>query len=317
MKNIIKLSIAVFFILLISAPVYASSYKVTSKAVKKSEEIEISGQYPIVNLADKNIVEMNLQDSINSLINDIVDEKINNAISSRARGLSISYKVKSVDDIVSIIIYSTVVSGTSKEDVNSVNFDLSSYKIISINDVLGPNAVKLANQHINDVIKSDTDKYNNVFNGITDSQDFYVTDTELVLLFDTYEIAKGYAGTQEIAIDKSRIVNYQLSPDKLGKSDSNLLRLIPLREVCEQFGYEVRWNSHDKPISISSGDNKLSVTVRENKYYKGSNPVTLESAPVLMDGTTYVPITFFESILSLTCFVDSDNTVTFSKLNDQ
>lgn len=45
------------------------------------------------------------------------------------------------------------------------------------------------------------------FDQIKEEQQFYLTEEELVLVFDQYEITAGYMGTQEVAIPKSGLEN--------------------------------------------------------------------------------------------------------------
>ncbi len=73
--------------------------------------------------------------------------------------------------------------------------------------------------------------------------------------------------------------------------------MIPLRMVAEALGFEVTWNAEDKSIEVVRGPNWSKLTIDRNVYNFAKMLVKLESAPVLIDGSTYVPMSFAEQVL--------------------
>ena len=72
--------------------------------------------------------------------------------------------------------------------------------------------------------------------------------------------------------------------------------LLPIRKVAEALGFTVEWNGELQQVLLNSG--MYSFVIGENSYAKGRMmPVELECASILIDGTTYVPRSFFTEIL--------------------
>ena len=77
--------------------------------------------------------------------------------------------------------------------------------------------------------------------------------------------------------------------------------MVPLRGIAEALGYDVEWNSELKAVEISNDDVKVdfntgvnSYVITKNKDLKAGTPVSLATAPVIKDGSTYVPLNFSE-----------------------
>ncbi len=73
---------------------------------------------------------------------------------------------------------------------------------------------------------------------------------------------------------------------------------LPLRKCAEAMGYEVKWTSNSEPIEVGTMQMGVSVTIGRNSYPKSKmTPFVLDGAPVLVESTTYVPVSFFEEVL--------------------
>ena len=144
--------------------------------------------------------------------------------------------------------------------------------------------------------------------------EFYIDGDKLVVSFGLYDIAPYAAGIRHFIIDSEDIkdilkdevyysikdgkerglVNYNgndLNSNKelLNRNDTILL---PLRVIAEALGYKIDWNINDGAI-IEGGFIKNGV----NSYWStGKEPVSLVP-PVVIDGTTYVPLSYFKDIL--------------------
>ena len=79
--------------------------------------------------------------------------------------------------------------------------------------------------------------------------------------------------------------------------------MVPLRDLTEALGYDIKWNGKEKPIEIHKGAQWTSIMLGKNEYsFARMAPITLESAPELKDSKTYVPASFIEKILQVDTF---------------
>ena len=77
--------------------------------------------------------------------------------------------------------------------------------------------------------------------------------------------------------------------------DENLM--MPLREIVEELGYEVKWNQEDFSIELVKGPQWTSLKIGENRYsFAKMAAFELEAAPVLKDAKTYVPVSFVKEV---------------------
>ena len=76
--------------------------------------------------------------------------------------------------------------------------------------------------------------------------------------------------------------------------------LVPLRKSAEALGFTLTWNPTTKSTDLDNGTIKTSITVGSNSYaYTSSKaigmsaPTTLGSAPMIIGGNTYIPVTLY------------------------
>lgn len=75
--------------------------------------------------------------------------------------------------------------------------------------------------------------------------------------------------------------------------------MIPLRAVVEGMGFEVTWNAENSSVEIMKGAQWTSLKIGENAYFRNRMaPWALSSAPVIVNGNTYVPVEFVPEILN-------------------
>ncbi|MFS0726905.1 copper amine oxidase N-terminal domain-containing protein [Paenibacillus sp. 1P07SE] len=73
--------------------------------------------------------------------------------------------------------------------------------------------------------------------------------------------------------------------------------MVPLRAIVESLGLELKWNAADKSIVI---DEDISLKIGENRYGNSANDaIELGAAPVIVEGNTYVPLSFFKEVAGL------------------
>ena len=89
--------------------------------------------------------------------------------------------------------------------------------------------------------------------------------------------------------------------------------MIPLRLVAEALGFEVTWNGEEKSVEVLKGPNWSTLTIGRNVYNFAKMLVKLETAPVIVDGSTYVPLSFAEQVLQANVEIYENGSVIISE----
>ena len=72
---------------------------------------------------------------------------------------------------------------------------------------------------------------------------------------------------------------------------------VPLRVVAEGFGAQVEWVQQTKGINITMGDKVISMQIGSNRAIINNQIVTMDAAPEIKNGRTFVPIRFVSEAL--------------------
>jgi len=300
----------------------APSYTTTQLPPTREEGLDIKGELPAVqNLNDFGLL-------LNQDIQDTYRQKVAAAKESKARSITFGCEYYSSRSGVSSIVLTTrIVTAVTKDEVDSFNYIPAESRLVGVNDILGPNGLQIANKVISQRIRSDPETYYTNFPGLQDTDAFHVTnDGNIVFLFDAFQIAPGSVGVTSFTLKISDIVNtmpFQKDDGYWIKDTSYSLKMVSLRAVCDNLGYSIGWNNSTKEITVSRNDGSdvsVSFMIDVNNY-KSSSPDapdkvqkrSLESAPVMIGGVTYVPISFFDQILELVAYhVDDNDNIIFS-----
>lgn len=79
----------------------------------------------------------------------------------------------------------------------------------------------------------------------------------------------------------------------------NNTNYLPLRSIAESLGFSVEWNGTNKSIVLSNLPQYVTMTVGVDGYtFAKTAAMPLGSAPIIKDGTTYVPESLFTDLLS-------------------
>ena len=79
---------------------------------------------------------------------------------------------------------------------------------------------------------------------------------------------------------------------------------VPFRALFEALGSEVEYDLVHKKITATKGNNEIELTIGELIARKNGAEITMEAAPQLVKGTSYVPLRFVAE--SLDAEVDFD-----------
>jgi hypothetical protein len=67
---------------------------------------------------------------------------------------------------------------------------------------------------------------------------------------------------------------------------------LPFKAIFEPFGVKALWNNKTKVLNASKTNFKLTLTINNSSAKLNGKDVKLDAAPVIMNGTTYVPLRF-------------------------
>lgn len=75
--------------------------------------------------------------------------------------------------------------------------------------------------------------------------------------------------------------------------------MVPMRAILEALGLEVSWDSETQIINAVSSDGTLTLQVGNNEIIKNGETYTFDSAPVIIDDRTLVPVRAVSELLGL------------------
>ena len=276
----------------------------------REEGLELEGRIPALNDNAGTV-----QNRVNTAITQTIDAKISDAREVRARSLTFAYEFYFSDPYMSIILKSTATTASSKTEVVSVNFNINNGLLLSATDVVGPHVVQLADRLLVEMVRRDPARYNPNFAGMREDQAFSITDREVTFWFNEFQLAPGYEGVVPLSLRLNDIREVTLARNDYRVRDSFNLKMVPLRHTAEALGYEVIWNPETRGSSVYfNGELVITITPGVNNYIREQRFTrSLEAAPAVINGTTYVPISFFDQILSLVAFsIDNQDNITFA-----
>lgn len=72
--------------------------------------------------------------------------------------------------------------------------------------------------------------------------------------------------------------------------------MVPLRAISEALKYEVAWNNEDRSVMVGSD---VQIKIDTNSITAAGKEIELESAALIKDEKTYVPLSFFKEVLEV------------------
>lgn len=73
--------------------------------------------------------------------------------------------------------------------------------------------------------------------------------------------------------------------------------LVPLRDVSEQLGADVKWNQQLRTVTINRGDKEISLTINSNKAKVNGKEIIIDAPAKLEKSRTYIPLRFVSQSL--------------------
>jgi len=293
-----------------AAPAWSCEMYETEVLNTRQQGLDIRGEVPVI-LEDFGTA----YEDLNQEIESAVDTLIEGARRIRARSITFDYEIESTNAVVSIVISATARAVTDRTFVLSVNSNPRTGALVTLAQAKpGLDIASLAEGRIAELLRQDPATYYAAFNAPPTGQAFYLTDTTLVLLFDEFQLSSVPGGTSRIEFVRSNIRTSRITrSDYHISTDRYAIKMIPVR-IVEDLGYVAVWDSVERVVTISlNGQVIIVLHPGDNNYQRnGVLQRSLEMAPILKNNSMYVPISFFDQILSLTSFrVDAQGNINF------
>jgi hypothetical protein len=87
--------------------------------------------------------------------------------------------------------------------------------------------------------------------------------------------------------------------------------MVPMRVIFEALGADIEWNDSTRTISATRGDLVVRTTVGNRVIDVNGNQITMDTAPVIINGRTLVPIRFVSEALGSGVAWDSSTRTVF------
>ena len=89
--------------------------------------------------------------------------------------------------------------------------------------------------------------------------------------------------------------------------------MVPMRTIFEAFGAMVKWDGDSQTITAKKKSKTISMTIGNTDMTKNDETYSFDTAPVIEDGRTLVPVRAVSDMLGLDVeWEDSDKTVTIT-----
>lgn len=333
MKRVIVLVIAVILVILSGTTTFADNDFIVKHSV-----INDSDEFCDINVFTPYFEGFNGSNEINRQIKNMVTDAIGNVRAmgielkefERKTTLDIDYDYSKYDELLSVqlitYIYSGGAHGSTQIDpitVNTLTGNIYTFKDLFKNEIEG---ISFVEKYILDTIMKDPEWYfENYEQTIKDKHgeyDFYFDGNSLVVYFGEYDIAPYASGIRYFKINvdglkdilKEEVYNSVKKGQKKGSITFNGVdinskyeviqyktwtSMVPLRDIAKSLGYEVGWNKENGAI-IAGGFIKPGV----DTYWKTGKEPEQMTAPLAIDGVTYVPLNYFTYVLEENVRID-------------
>ena len=255
---------------------------------------------------------------LNADISEAASTLIDTALRLRARSMTFSYEVFATYDVVSVVMYASVVAITTRDIVTTINFHPETGERLSVACVMGADFPALAERILTDWARQYPERHYAAI--LAPISAFYITDEEFVLLFDDFQLSTEAGNNTYVKFRLDSIIRVRLAPIQYNvRPELYNLKMVPVAYIVSALGFypeadltygpRVRiWRNSDYTGLLSEirhGDNRFNWAI--------SMPRTLETWPRTNRGTTLmVPITFFDRIMpGVTYHVDAAGYIHF------
>lgn len=115
-------------------------------------------------------------------------------------------------------------------------------------------------------------------------------EEDIVICEEIEDISKEDVAKMDVIVNGSKLEGV-----KPFKNDDDVI-MVPVRTIAETLEYKVGWNFENQMVTVGE---LISFEVGKDSYtMDDTTGIKLNTAPVLKDGSTYVPINFFTEFLN-------------------
>ncbi|OEF96563.1 copper amine oxidase N-terminal domain-containing protein [Desulfuribacillus alkaliarsenatis] len=91
---------------------------------------------------------------------------------------------------------------------------------------------------------------------------------------------------------------HPLTGETMFKNDDGVL-MVPVRSIAESFGFDVEWKQESLSVSLFRGAQTGTLTIDSKSYGKQKMLVHLDTAPLIVNNRTHVPVDFLREVLNV------------------
>ncbi len=310
MKIFINIILILFLTFSFDLPTYASSitnYDRPKNISLENPNLILNGSYPIIsNLSNKSF-----EKTLNEKIANLILDKVDKLSQKPNKKIELSYNVIKDDNIISILIYFKNIY-TLDTDIYSINIDCETNKYININSILNENGINYANKVVSEKCSSMGIKPI----AVDENTPFYCKNNNIYIIFGAGKLTFAQKGNLTFELPKKNLKNYKISEKNYYTKSNYNVKMVPLRNTLEYFGYQTRWDNNTNSITVTKDKTFVSyLNIGQNKYSDTKNKFIrqLEFAPEIKNGITYVPISYFSQILDMLFATDKENNIIISE----
>lgn len=297
-------------------PVWRENMIADRVPTRRVNHITLRGVFPNV-LPSFGETYAEINESISLAATDLID----GALRLRARTITFSYDVHDTvyneTEIVSIVMYASVAAVTTRIAVRTINFNAATGELLTLACVMGENFAPLPMRILTEWTRENPEHFYSAINAPLSA--FYITDTQLVFLFDEFQISTEAGRPGQLGMNLDNIIRLNPIPPDQYRILANIynLKMVPIRPIMEQLGFDAVWEQRQARVMIwwdrySRGDDSLmmEINVNVNRYgWRGVPARALEAPPMIdtVNGRVLIPITFFDQIMPRTTYYVDEN----------
>lgn len=120
-------------------------------------------------------------------------------------------------------------------------------------------------------------------------------DLVAIYSFTTKSLPPTAVPTKIIVLSDKPLDQYVINDKKINVIKVNDIDMISVRECADALGLKLVWDAKTKTIFLGS---EFQMTVGINEYLVGNESTKLEVAPTLIEGKTYIPLSFFTKLIA-------------------
>jgi hypothetical protein len=93
--------------------------------------------------------------------------------------------------------------------------------------------------------------------------------------------------------------------------DANSRTMVPVRFISEALGAEVGWDANSQTVTVTKGPTVIKLTIGSRQIITNGIATTMDTAAIVKDGRTFVPVRYIAEALGLTVSWDGATKTVF------